>query len=184
MQLVQPTMAVMEISAPRRSYSFADIVDTHSSGIYKFCRSLTYSKEDAEDLFQETFLYAMEQMPKITASGNPKSFLFSSTLYIWKSWKRKYARRNRVAPTQPLGETIPYGVSLEDNFMAKEDIRIIRQHVDELPDKYKIPVLLYYTVEMGVADIAESLSLPAGTIKSRLHKARKLLEKGLKKIGY
>jgi len=175
-------MAVMD--KPRQGHSFADIVDTYSDGIYKFCRSLTYSKEDAEDLFQETFLQAMEQMPKINASGNPQSFLFSTTFYIWKSWKRKYARRDRLAPTGPLNERVPYGVSLEDSFMAKEDTRIIREQVDSLPDKYKAPVLLYYSVEMGVGDIAAALSLPVGTVKSRLHKARKLIEKGLTKIGY
>jgi len=167
-----------------QGYTFADIVDTYSNGIYKFCRSLTYSKEDAEDLFQETFLQALEQMPKIRTFKNPQSFLFSTTLYIWKSWKRKYARRNRLAPTQPLDETIPYGISIEDSFMAKEDIRIIRKQVDALPEKYRVPILLYYSVEMGIDGIAGTLDIPTGTVKSRLYKARKLIEKGLVKIGY
>jgi len=175
-------MTIMEAST--QSHTFADIVGIYGDGIYKFCRSLTYSKEDAEDLFQETFLQVLEQMSKVNASASPQSFLFSTTCYIWKSWKRKYARRNRLATVQQLDERVPSGINLEDSFMAKEDIRIIREQVDALPDKYKIPVLLYYTVEMGVGDIAATLSLPVGTIKSRLHKARKLIEKGLVKIGY
>ena len=46
-------------------YSFEYLVDSYSEAVYKFCRSLTYSKEDADDLLQETFLKVLEQLPKI-----------------------------------------------------------------------------------------------------------------------
>lgn len=72
---------------------FTALVDEHGISVYRFCRSLTYSKEDADDLFQETFLKAFEQQSKVNMSDNPQGFLFSTSLYIWKSWKRKYARR-------------------------------------------------------------------------------------------
>ena len=162
----------------------ADLVDKYGTSVYRFCRSLTYSKEDADDLFQETFLRAFEQLPKIDASDNPQGFLFSTVLYLWKSWKRKYARRNRLAPTQSLDETIASGISMEDSFVAQEETRIVRELVEILPEKFKIPIILYYTVEMNVSDIALALKLPVGTVKSRLFKARKLVEKGLITIEY
>ena len=160
-------------------YMYADLVDEYSGPVYKFCRSLTYSKEDAEDLFQETFLSAFEQLPKLSDSDNPQGFLFSTSLYIWKSWKRKYARRKRLAPALPLDETVASSVNMEDSFMAQEETRIVRELVETLPEKFKIPIILYYTIEMSVSDIALTLKLPAGTVKSRLFKARKLVEKGL-----
>jgi RNA polymerase sigma-70 factor (ECF subfamily) len=73
--------------------------------VYRLCRSLTYSKEDAEDLFQETFLRAVERHSKVCASDDPKAFLCSACVYIWKSRKRKYARRNRLAPSGAPRET-------------------------------------------------------------------------------
>lgn len=171
-----------------QDYSYTDLLDRHGGSVYKFCRSLTYSKEDADDLFQETFLKAFEQRNKISASDNPQSFLFSTALYLWKSWKRKYARRNRLAPVEPLDESVVVnvksGFSIEDSIMAQEETRIIRKLVEALPDKYKIPTILYYTVELNVTDIALSLKLPVGTVKSRLFKARKLIEKGLVAYGY
>lgn len=163
---------------------FADLVDEHSDSIYRFCRSLTYSKEDADDLFQETFLKAFEQLPKLSASDNPKGFLFSTSLYIWKSWKRKYARRKRLAPVETLDENNAAGLHMEERFMAQEETRIVRELVEALPDKFKIPVILYYTIEMSITDIAVALKLPSGTVKSRLFKARKLVEKGLAAIDY
>ncbi|PYG88780.1 RNA polymerase sigma-70 factor (ECF subfamily) [Ruminiclostridium sufflavum DSM 19573] len=159
---------------------FAELVDDYGDSVYKFCRSLTYSKEDADDLFQETFLRVLEQLPKVDNSENPKGFLFSSALYIWKGWKRRYARRKRLAPTEPFDEAAAGGESMEEDFLVREEAHIVRELVESLPDKFKVPVILYYTVEMSVPDIALSMKIPPGTVKSRLFKARKLIEKGLK----
>jgi len=162
----------------------SDLVDDYSDAIYKFCRKLTFSKEDAEDLFQETFLKALEQPSKISASDNPKSFLFSTALYLWKSKKRTYARRNRLAPIQSLDDEIISDISIEDDMMAQEDTRLVQELVQVLPEKFKIPIILYYTMEMTVQDIAVTIRIPQGTVKSRLHKARQLIEKGLIQNGY
>ena len=159
-------------------------MDEYGNSVYRFCRGLTYSKEDADDLFQETFLKAFEQQSKVSVSDNPQNFFFSTSLYIWKSWKRKHARRKRLAPAEPLDENIANNVEMEDAFIAQEESRIVREAVEALPDKFKIPIILYYTIEMSVPDIALTLKLPAGTVKSRLFKARKLVEKGLVQIEY
>lgn len=177
-------LRAIKVNQTTSRYNFVDLVDEYSDSVYRFCRSLTYSKEDADDLFQETFLRTLEQLPKINVSDNPQSFLFSTSLYIWKSWKRKYARRKRLAPIQPLDETVASGISIEDSFMAQEEARIVRELVEALPSKFKIPTILYYTIEMSMPDIALTLKLPVGTVKSRLFKARKLVEKGLVAIQY
>jgi len=163
---------------------YADLVDEYSDTVYRFCRSLTYSREDADDLFQETFLRAFEQLSKISVSDNPRGFLFSTSVYVWKSWKRKYARRNRLAPVLPLDEAVASEANMENDFMEQEETRIVRELVEALPEKFKIPVILYYTIEMNVSDIALTLKLPAGTVKSRLFKARKLIKKGLGEVQY
>jgi RNA polymerase sigma-70 factor (ECF subfamily) len=160
-------------------HEFAELVDAYGSAVYKFCRSLAYSKEDADDLFQETFMRVLEQPSKIEMSESPQSFLFSTTLYIWKSWKRKYARRNRIAHVEPLYEIAANGGDLEESAIEREETRIVREMVEALPEKFRIPIILYYTMEMSVADAAQALKLPVGTVKSRLFKARKLVEKGL-----
>ena len=170
------------ISEPLPACEYADMVDLYGDSIYKFCRSLAYSKEEAEDLFQETFLTAMERSPKNIK--NPQGYLFSVTMYLWKSWKRKHARRNRLAPIRPFDENLLFEHDMEYAFISKEENRIVRAVVDGLPDKFKIPVLMHYSVGMGLADIAAALNLPSGTVKSRLFKARKLIEKGLDLNGY
>ncbi|AFL98515.1 RNA polymerase sigma factor, sigma-70 family [Desulfitobacterium dehalogenans ATCC 51507] len=174
----------IKVNQATPQYMLADLVDEYGDSLYKFCLSLTYSREDADDLFQETFSKIFEQLPKLNDSDNPKGFIFSTAVFIWKSWKRKYARRNRLAPAEPLDENVPSSVSTEASFMEQEEIRIVQELVEALPDKFKIPTILYYTVEMSVPDIAVTLKLPAGTVKSRLFKARKLVERGLVAIHY
>ena len=176
-------LCTIETDKTRSIYDSQDWVDEYSDSVYRFCRSLTYSKEDAEDLFQETFLKAFEQLKKNTLQ-HPQHYLFSTSLYIWKGWKRKYARRKRLAPVGPLDETMSNDINVEGDFMVKEEARVIRELVHSMPDKFKIPIILYYTMEMGVPDIALTLKIPAGTVKSRLFKARKILEKGLVAINY
>ena len=161
-----------------------DIVNSYGDQIFNFCRKLTYSKEDAEDLCQETFMRIFEQMHKLNSSDNPRGFLFSTALYIWKSKKRTYARRNRIAPVQSLDDDMVSDMDVEHSIMAQENSRLVREIVHDLPNKFKIPIILYYSAEMDLPDIAITLKLPVGTVKSRLHRARKAIEKGLVEIGY
>lgn len=156
------------------------LVDRYGGPVYRFCRSLTWSKEDAEDLFQETFLRTLEKPLTFQAAQNPQALLFSTVMFLWKSWKRKYARRSRLAPAGTLDETVPSGLDLEAGCLARDEAWQVRQLVNALPEKYKIPIILYYTLELDVAGIAETLGIPEGTVKSRLHKGRKLVARGLK----
>jgi RNA polymerase sigma-70 factor (ECF subfamily) len=165
-------------------FNITELIDAYSEQVWRFCRSLAYSKEDAEDLFQETFLKAFEQINKLNAAENPKSFLFSIAVYILKSKKRKFARRNRIAPTEHLDFEIASGINTEDGILQEEENKIVRELVNKLPEKFRIPIMLHYTMELSLPDIATALKLPLGTVKSRLHKARAIIKKELEEIGY
>ncbi|WP_304943677.1 RNA polymerase sigma factor [Vallitalea guaymasensis] len=78
----------------------SDLVELQGKAIYGFCYNLTNKKNDADDLYQETFLKAMELCHKIDRNNNPKGFLISIAIGIWKNNCRKYAWRQRIAPIQ------------------------------------------------------------------------------------
>ena len=69
-----------------------------------------------------------------------------------------------------------------DTVIASEEARAVRQAVARLHDRYRIPVLLFYMEDMKIPEIAAALRIPQGTVKSRLHKAKKLLEQDLKEV--
>lgn len=56
--------------------------------------------------------------------------------------------------------------------------------VGMLEDKFKIPIIMYYTAELSLEEISKALKIPKGTVKSRLHKARQIIKKELEDMGY
>ena len=154
--------------------------------IYSFCRHLTGSVQEAEELYQDTFLKATELIQSIDYEKNPKSFLISIALRLWKNKKRKYAWRMRIAGTESLiEETIEHleaDTSLETEVIQKEIHYQVRRAVSGLEEKYRIPVYLFYTAQMSVAEISKVLKIPEGTVKTRLYKARKLLKEKLEVV--
>lgn len=162
-----------------------DLALQYAQPLYKFCRSLAYSKEEADDLFQETFLHVLERPGKVKTS--PLGFLMSTAHFIFKTWQRKHARRQRIAPVGALDLAGPHAQSPTDipgEFEQAEDIRLTRQLVNGLDEKYRMPIILHYSAYMPLAEIATFLDIPLGTVKSRLHTGRKQIEKGLIQHGY
>ena len=73
-------------------------------------------------------------------------------------------------------------ISPEETYLVNEEMQIVRSAVDKLPEKLKVCVLLFYMEDLSVAQVAKTLKLPEGTVKSRLYQARKLLEKELENV--
>lgn len=162
------------------------LIDTHGNAIYNFCVYLSQSKQDAEDLYQETFLKAVEQPEKIDEENNPKSYLLSVAVYIHKSRKRKFARRQQIAPSVSFEEAFEMQdqYDLENDIIKKDMQSEIRNLVSELDEQLKLPLYLYYTMDASIEEISKIMKLPKGTVKSRLFKARKLIKKKLEVVGY
>lgn len=167
-------------------------IDIYGKDIYSFCRHATGSIQESEELYQDTFLKAVELLGKMDVNQNPKSFLLSIAIGLWKNRKRKYAWRQRIAGMESLEgkdeyrnipsnseEALP-----EQTVLQKEQKELVHSCISKLPQKYQIPLYLYYASELSIYEIAVCLKLPEGTVKSRLHKARKLLKDKLEVAGY
>lgn len=163
-------------------------ITLYGKDIYSFCIYLTNSKEQAEELYQDTFLEATRKIQHIQYKDNPKSYLLSMALRIWKNRIRKAAWRNRIAPQVTADEITEYMLTEEKDFLAemewKEEKKYLWKAIHQLPDHLKSLVLLYYMEQLSVSEISKLLSMPRGTVKSRLYKARKLLEKELEDYFY
>ena len=159
-------------------------IELYGKDIYAFCRQLTYSQQEAEELYQDTFLKAMELLQKIDAAENPKSYLLSIALRLWKNHKKKYACRKRIADMESLSEEKQEieessGYSLEEEIIAREQAAEVRRAVQQLDDKHRLPVYLHYMEGLPVKEIARVLKIPQGTVKSRLYQARESLRNTL-----
>lgn len=169
---------------------FEYLLIKHEKDIYTICMRLTGNKCEADELFQDTWLAAMEQMQKIDFQKNPQSYLIGKAVLLWKAKKRKFARRQRIAPlihVEDQSEDIFYvsgTLSLEQITEKKELVTALREEVAQLKEKYRIVVELYYAMDLPASGIADILKIPRGTVESRLYKARKILRSRMEELGY
>lgn len=167
-------------------------IDIYGKDIYGFCRQITGSTQDGEDLYQDTFMKALELKDKIDMNQNPKSYLLSIAIRIWRNRRRKFAWRQRIAGCESVIEETITDYSNEaklwegpeETALMREEQNLVKQCVLTLPEKYRIPVYLYYSAELSLKEIAQVLKLPEGTVKSRLHKARKMIKERMEANGY
>lgn len=155
--------------------------------IYGFCRHLTMNRSIADDLYQETMLKAFEIRDRIEVNQNPKSFIISITLGIWKNQNRKEARRGCILPIDASEETqeVPYdGLTPEDEAVKSEEARLISEAVAKLDEKQRIVMILYYYNDCPIEEIARVLRIPRGTVKSRLSRGREFVKSELEKARY
>ena len=165
-----------------------ECIDDFGTDIYRFCLKLCTDKADAEDLYQQTFLKALETQWTLDWEKNPKALFFSLAHNLWKSDRRKQARRNTIAPRSNFDEEAEMVLhseeSIEENYLQKELLAEVDQIIQTLPEKFKVPLILFYLSDCSIEQIAAILKKPPGTVKSRLFKGRSLIKKRLEDAGY
>ena len=114
-------------------------IDEFGTDIYRFCLKLCMNKTEAEDLYQQTFLKALEGTWSLDWEKNPKALLFSLAHNLWKSDKRKQARRNSIAPCSALDDetanTLHSEENIEEIFSQRELISTVNGIIQNLPEK-------------------------------------------------
>lgn len=158
-------------------------IEAYGTDIYSFCIRLTQNREQAEELYQDTFL-AMCEKEDWKEEGNVKSYLLGITIKLWQNRKRKFAWRKRIAAEIPLSkeqglEAFSADENLEQHMVSKEEQEAVWKAVYKLPEQLRIVILLYYMEDFKVAEIAEKLFLSISNVKSKLMRARRYLKQEL-----
>lgn len=163
-------------------------INEYGRAVYSYCVYLTGDRDAADDLYQQTFLTVVEKEKGgqvIDAGRNPKSYLLTVATNLWNNQRRKYLWRRRKVDVDGFRDVseleVPEeGLSVEDAAIKNEKLREVRLAVQNLPDKYRVVILMFYMEELPIEEIASALSIPTGTVKSRLHKAKGMLQNKLK----
>ena len=163
------------------------LAEQYGGVLYAFCNQLTGSRQEGEELYQETFLKAAELCHKINKSQNPRAFLIRIAAGIWRNSLRKEAGRRKILPFSSLSdgeEAVSPEQPPETALLQREESELLSLCAKRLKPKLRLPLYMYYTAELSLSEIASILHVPVGTVKSRLWRAKQELKHDLEVHGY
>ena len=151
----------------------AQLVEMYASMIYRIAYTRMQNVADAEDITQEVLLKYMKAGKTFRDEEHRKMWLIRVTVNTIKSSLTSAWRRHTVA----LDDVT------EPSYEASE-LPVLKEKVEKLPERYRIPMFLYYYEELSVREIAHVTKSTEGTVKSLLSRGRKMLRDELKEDGY
>jgi len=160
---------------------FDHLVLQNSEVLRPFAISLTRDNEDARDLYQETLFKAFANRNKFGAGTNIKAWLYTIMRNIFINEYRRKSKRYVV--TKEINSDYPVIESSAYSFNNAESgtlLNEIRKKINSLPVVFKKPLNLYFE-GYKYHEIARAMDEPLGTIKSRIHFARKLLKEQIER---
>ena len=183
-----PRMGAKEAGGADKHVLFEQWALPHKDHIYSACLYLTRNKDEAEDLFQETYLRAFRFFHQFTPGTNCRAWLLT---IMHNAFKNRYLHAQRTARTVEFtdAEREYERKLLADGEASRDDpaVLLLTQMVDKevidalrsLPEEYRSTLLLVDIEELSYEEAAAVLACPIGTVRSRLSRARRLLQVAL-----
>lgn len=152
---------------------YEEIYRLYANDVLRISYFYLGNREKAEDVTQDVFVKLLQNRPEL-APGSEKAWLFKVALNRCKDlWRSSWLKR--VVLGSPSFELYP----AKDEFSLHDDEEALLTAVHNLPSEFKEMILLFYYQNMSISEIASAMSLPEGTVSSRLSRARKKLEETL-----
>lgn len=145
----------------------AQLVAEHHRVVYRYAYRLSGSTPDAEDLTQQVFLVAQQKLGQLRKIESARSWLFT----ILRNCFFKTRQRQRPVPASSLQLNID---TIPDEIPEDQDIdgERLQEAINELPDGFRMVLVMFYFQECSYREIAEALDVPIGTVMSRLARAK------------
>ena len=156
---------------------FEELYEKYADDVLRVSFFYLGDRQQAEDVTQDVFVRLLTHAPDLE-EGREKAWLLKVALNRCRDlWRGSWVKR--VVLGSPAMELAPAPDQMEDRLERQELMAAIRR----LPADFRDVILLHYYQGYGIAEIAEMLKVPEGTISSRLSRARKKLEDILKESG-
>lgn len=156
------------------TFEFEKLLKAHFSFLRKQALRLTQNRFDADDLVQETVEKIVRNAEKFMPDSNFKAWISTIMRNSYINELRKKKRQMTVFGYPDEALTLSSKISVENAGVSHLEMEHLYELLDTLEEKYKIPVLMHYQ-GYQYKEIAEKLDISLGTLKSRIHHARRRL---------
>lgn len=146
------------------------LVEEHYVSLYRFAYRLSGSQVDAEDLTQETFCKAQSNLNQLRELSKARGWLFSIL-------RNAFLHRTRTERRKPM-VSLEYMEDIAEpssDALPEIDSDELQKALQELPEEFRTPVILFYFEDFSYREISEQMELPIGTVMSRLSRAKTYL---------
>jgi len=157
--------------------AFSELVSRYKNLVYSIILRMVADKEEANDLAQEVFIKVYKNLDKYYPE-----FAFSTWIMRITTNHVIDARRKRKHQTVSLDERQDFALnelSPETRYIEKERAQNLKQIVENLPEIYKVPIILYHQQGLSYQEIANIIEEPLSKVKNRIFRGRKLLKADL-----
>ncbi len=154
-----------------------ELIHIYGKRLYGLCRTLCERKEDADDIYQETWLRVLSYLGSFDKNRDFEPYLTKICINTYRSFLKTSKSELHFDAFSKNDEKDAFLENIPEK--EKDDLSFVRDAVDKLPEKLRTTVILFYFFDFGEKKTAQVLQIPAGTVKSRLNKAKKLLKEEL-----
>lgn len=164
--------------------SFEALVRRHEGRVYRLLYRMLGSHEEAQDVAQETFLNLHRHGLRFRRHSRFSTFVYrvaaNAALNRRRSLGRDRNRVQRLAARQAAGDHLPQApCDPEENLTRGEVGRRVHEALLTLPERLRLPLVLFDLEGLPYSEIARVVGVPEGTVKSRIHRARQALREEL-----
>ena len=160
--------------------AFAELVDRHTDAVYALVSEVVRHRDEAEDIVQECFVRAYKSLATFRHDAQFGTWIRRIAYNIAVTRSRQQARRAETfSPEEPASLDMREGGDpLPDSIVEARDLEVrVAKHINNLPEHYRVVLVLFYHEGLSYQDIAEVLDKPANTIKVHMKRAKAWLKK-------
>jgi len=158
------------------------MINSYSKSVYNIALNFFAERDIAQDVTQEIFIKIYHNLDKFREEKNLSSWIFT----ISRNYCIDYWRKNKkyFVNTQELDERIGFGKPTpEENLITESEIEKLRKKISQLDPELRLILILRDIQDLSYRDIAEKFSIPEGTVKSRINRARVKLAQAFMREG-
>lgn len=157
-----------------------EYVKDYMAKVFYFCLRKTGSESEAEDLSSDIGLSVIGELRRGVIPENFAAYVWQIARNRYSRWAAKKHRKNELFSAEDVSEhETADDLSVENEVILSEDISLLRRELAFIAGDYRKILVAFYIEDRSVKDIALSLSLPEGTVKTRLFRARAILKEGM-----
>lgn len=152
---------------------YASLVDSYKNKVYGLLRGMGADHQDAQDLTQETFIKAYRKLASHDTSKNFAAWIYKIAANLLNDLRRK---TNAIAWAAEGYDHLSGGANPEEILLQGENLSELQVLMRQLPENYRVVMLLRYTNDLSYEEMSEVLDVPVNKVQNDLYRAKKRLK--------